>query len=328
MAAPRKVEFVIGARDQTRRALRGVSRRFRNLTRSIFNIRNVIRATITGFAVRAVVNFAKSLEGIGDAADSLKLTTEQFQALVFLAEEVGVSGRDVETVFQRLQRRAGQAADDNDLLLQKFEALGVSLDDLKNKSSIELFDQLLRSYRELGNEIGGARIADILDTEGLRLFRRAAPEFNDFADALARARAGGAIFDASDIKDMEEAAEKLREFQRKFQKTIAPVLSDVVKRIDWDALIAALKNAGDAVREFLNSPLGRKLTQGEAVVPDVQGAARRAGERTRAFLTSGRVTAGGRIIQDLLDELVRIRQSTERQEGAQDRTGASGVYGP
>ena len=162
--------------------------------------------------------------------------------------------------------------DGNDLLLRNFEKLGVTLDDLENKDTLELFDQLLARMRQFPGVISEAQIADILDTEGLRLIRRIVPEFASFADILERARAGGAILDASTLKRMEDAARTLREFSDQLTLEFAPILGDFIKQLIpfLPALTAAMKELAAAIvagLSFFRSLPARVKSVTDAVSP-------------------------------------------------------------
>lgn len=326
MVAPRKVEFSIGAIDRTRRVLRRVRNGFRSLGRAITSFRGLVVGVFAGAAVRGLAHFAERLENIQDTAEGLGLTAEQFQALKFAAEEVGVSGRDVETVFQRLSRRAGQAADGNDQLLEKFELLGISLADLETSSPLELFDRMLGALRKFPKAVAEARIADILDTEGLRLLRRINPEFENFADILAKAKAGGAILDKQTLARMEEAAKTLREFSNKLTLEFAPVLANFVSQITpfIPGLIEALQKMATALVAAI--PIITRLARNANPLGPIQ-AANRAGQQLRQDVTSGGFTAGGRLMQLLIakvEELVNLNRRAEARANRPD----SGVYGP
>jgi len=327
MAAPRQVNFVVGAVDRTRRVFNRIGRSARNLTRGLLNIRTVVGGLIAGQAVRSLANFASKLEGINDTADSLKLTTEQFQALKFAAEEVGVSGRDVETVMQRITRRAGEAVDGNDQLLLKFESLGITLDDLKKADPLDLFDKLTGALKRLGG-VGEAKIAGIADTEGLRFFKRFITEFDGFADALAKAKAAGAIIDPKTLDDLEKAAETFRKVQRQLTVEFAPVLSEFAKAIVpvIPDLVVALKAMSHAIIEALPTfkAIVHSFTSGDALAPFK--AAQDAGAGVRESFAQGRGTAGGRLIQDGIDAVIELNEIARRQESRANR-GDDAVYG-
>lgn len=329
MAAPREVRWSIGAVDRTRRVLRRIRNGFRRLVRSIVSVRGAIAGVFAGAAIRGLTSFAEGLENIQDQAEGLGLTTEEMQALIYAAREVGVSGNDIETVFQRLGRRAGQAADGNELLIEKFQGLGVSFEDLKRKNSIQLFDQLLASMRKLPRAVGEARIADILDTEGLRLFRRINPEFRDFADILDRARAGGAILDDSVLKRMEEAARTLREFGDKLTIVFAPRLADFIAKITpyLPGIAEAMGRFADQVGAFVASV--NQFVNAHPDLTDPLGAAQRAGESVRnRLLHGGSFTTPGRQIDKLIEYTAELVEINRRNERRANTTPESGVYGP
>jgi hypothetical protein len=113
------------------------------------------------FSIGAIVGFTKSLANYGtelkSAADYTGFSTDQLQALELAAKKTGGSLNDVTGMLNRLKRAVAEAIAGKGELVKAFEALGLSQEDLKNKSTEEIFDELSRAFSE--GKISGEQFA-------------------------------------------------------------------------------------------------------------------------------------------------------------------------
>ena len=324
MATPRKVEFVIGARDRTRAAFRRIRGGLRRLGRSVLSFRTLVGGVFAGVAVRGLTKFAEGLEAVNDNAASLGLTTDELQGLIFAAREVGLSGEDVITIFQRLSRRIGEARDGSGLMIAAFEGMGVSLADLENLSPAEIFDQMVAAARELPRVLADARFGKIIDVEGLRFARLYRTEFDNIAEAVERARAAGFIRSPEQLKAAEEFAESLRRFGDVFGREVVPGLLAFGKIItdNTPTIIAGMNNLTIALKAFVNAMLALPrlgALLGEGTFNAVQRL--KGGQGPQLQLAAP-------LIERALNNLQEIRDISARAEAKGKAGDVSGVYGP
>ncbi len=324
MAAPRKVEFVIGAVDRTRAIFRRVRRGVAGMARSITSFRAIAGGVFAGAAIRGLTRFAEGLETIEVNARSLNLTSEQFQALQFAAEDVGIAASNVATVFQRLNRRTGEALNGNDLILKKFIDLGITLEDLKELSPAEIWDKATASARKMGRAVGDARIAALFDVEGLRFARLTGQEFENIGDMIERARAAGAILGPKEIQAARDFAQAMRELRLQFAKEIAPDLLKFARLLtkEGPTIVKGMAALVIAVRELVGI-----LT----AIPKIPGRIVDAGIAKIEQFKTGQGTSGGRVITFLvqkgLEDLREIREISARAERRGGGNGGAGVFG-
>ena len=324
MATPRKVEFVIGARDQTRRAFRRIRGGLRRLGRSVLSFRTLVGGVFAGAAIRGLTKFAEGLEAVNDNAESLGLTTDELQGLQFAAREVGLSGNDVLTVFQRLRRRMGEAEDNTGGMIEAFEKLGITLDDIVTKTPAEIFTQIIEQAKEMSVALADARIGKVLDVEGLKLARLFRQEFDGVADAVERASAAGFIRSPEQLKAAEDFAESMRRFGDVFGREVVPGLLEFGKIIsdNTPTIIAGMNNLATALKAFIKALL---------FLPRIGAAIGEATFDTVQAFKAGRGTTGGAQVTDLVQKglanLQEIRDISARAEAKGKAGDVSGVYG-
>jgi hypothetical protein len=228
------------------------------------------------------------------------------------------------TVFQRLGRRIGEAKDGSAIMIQAFDQLGVSFDDLTEKSEVEIFDQILDAARELPPTLAKARIGKILDIEGLKLIRVLIEEFGSVAETVAAARAAGAIRSQQQLDAAEAFAESLRRFGDTFGNEVIPGLLEFGKIIteNTPTIIAGMQNLTIALKAFVKIILAIPkfgASVGEAAFDVVQRA------------KQGRATIGGNVMQFAIDTALRniqeIRDISARAEKRNKAGDVTGVYG-
>ena len=320
MATPRKVEFVIGARDQTRRAFRRIRGGLRRITRSVLSFRTLVGGVFAGAAIRGLDSFAEGLEKVNDNAASLGLTTDELQGLQFAAREVGLSGNDVLTVFQRLRRRMGEAEDGSALMIEQFDKLGISFDDIVNKTPAEVFTKILENAKEMSAALADARIGKVLDVEGLKLARLFRQEFDGVADAVERARAARFIRSPAQLKAASEFREQMRAFGDIVRADLTPSMLEFGKIItdNTPTIVAALKALTEALALFVRVVLAIPKV-GAAIV---EGAASFGRSAARPGFT-----AGGRLIDDAIRAIGEIRDNSNAVERRAKTGDTTGVYG-
>lgn len=262
MAAPKPVEFVIRARDQTRRAFRRINRAFRGLVRRVLSLRSLLTGVFAGAAVKAMAGFASGIERVTDAAEGLRLKPDEFEALNFAAGEVGESMNDMSTFIQNLRKAMGNATSGEFPRLTKaFLEAGVSLEQLQRGDVLETMDTLFDTLRSLPAQQANSIFGRLGVGEGeLRLVNKLSAEFANFADIRKRAVDSNAILSPEARRAAEEFSEKWREIGNTFKEKLAPVIekfNEVLTSERMEKLAAAFEKLAEALVatvEFFGRP--------------------------------------------------------------------------
>jgi hypothetical protein len=112
-----------------------------------------ILASVTGTAIVSQINqVVRELAKIGDAADKVGLTAEQFQQLGFAAKQSGSSVEAMGDALQQFGKRVGEAAMGQGDLLKLFQANGVALRD--QAGNIRPLNDLFLEFADLVKNAG------------------------------------------------------------------------------------------------------------------------------------------------------------------------------
>lgn len=170
------------------------------LQRSIGDkMKSVFSVTVVEEVVRRTGEWATELQR---SSRELGVTAEQLQTIRVMAERAGVAQDKIFSFYERLESRATQAANGNTKLLRSFNALGISMSDLKGPNRLgtaELFQKTLggvqnegamqniygsKNYlelRALGREAGGKSLAQYQES------RRSQIVSNETVDSMSQA---------------------------------------------------------------------------------------------------------------------------------------------
>ena len=111
--------------------------------------------------------FKKVLDDMGkirDKARGVGLTSKEFQALDFAAQQTGTSVENITKAIRVLSKAQMDANEGGSEYVDSFKRLGISADDLASKAPQDIFDQLA-SNAENGS-IGVQNMADLLNVLG------------------------------------------------------------------------------------------------------------------------------------------------------------------
>lgn len=136
------------------------------------SVKNAIAAAFTIEKVTAflqeVMNAAAEVQA---TANQLDLSAESVQSLGIVAQNAGSNFGEVEQAVIKLNAAALAAKGGNEDMAESFEAIGISVEDLENLSTDELFDTIATKVKEAdGNSTELQKVFDILGgTTGQKL---------------------------------------------------------------------------------------------------------------------------------------------------------------
>ena len=120
-------------------------------------------AAIGAFAVEQVANYIDRITDLGEqavrAGELTGLTAEQFQTLGFAMKMTGGNAESVDMMMMRLERNIENARSGAGPAYDAFQKLGLSLEDLKNKSPYALIEQMADGFRQLKDPVEASAIA-------------------------------------------------------------------------------------------------------------------------------------------------------------------------
>ncbi len=157
-----------------RKLRRGLSQAEKRTRTTIRKLAAVFAGMVTIAAVRGLARSFEQvitkLDMIAKQADKLGLTTEALQEMRFAAERSGVAVTTFDMAFQRFTRRAGEAAKGTGEAKDALKELGFTLDDLREKSPEELFQQAAAALADTTDAAERLRLAfKLFDSEGVAI---------------------------------------------------------------------------------------------------------------------------------------------------------------
>lgn len=175
-----KLTFEVSIEDKTSEGAREVERRLIGLKGAF---KAVIGAATTATFAKLTTDTAKATAAIADFAERLPISAQGLAELQFVAEQTGVSVSQLNLILQRQTRRISEAAAGSKPLIEAFNELGLSANDLVKLRADQAFGVLADAFNNLENESDKLRIAvKLLDTEGagaLQTFRLGSSAIKD-----------------------------------------------------------------------------------------------------------------------------------------------------
>jgi hypothetical protein len=233
-------------------------RSFGRMAGRVAGVGAVLGGAVAGFlTLRGAINGLRGAFDFGSQMDDFSARTGvAVGELVTLGEafrQAGVSADQVPQAIQRMQRSLVQATDRGGRAADAFENIGLSLSEMRSMTAGQQFEQVARALgniedpaqrsaaaMEIFGRAGGELVTLFRDPEAMT---KAARTLGAQAEVLEK---NAGIFDRiSDL--LGGIAVKLRGFFIGIGERIAPLLLDVLERIDAIDLTAIGQRVGDAL---------------------------------------------------------------------------------
>ena len=213
----RKDKFDAAFQDVRTKLNQGVKGVFSN------TIGNYLSAAGIAIYIRNVMKLASS---INDGAAKARISTESFQAFKYAAEQNGATIDDVSSALLILSKTQTEAASKSGELLQVFNRLGISIGDLKSKTTEEIFLQMVKNIED-GNG-GVQQFSDSMKVLG-RSASTLFPAFRDgFSDAVQEAKTLGVIMNNDVIQTFDELGDSLDRTLSQLNAILIPALAEML----------------------------------------------------------------------------------------------------
>ena len=100
---------------------------------------------------QAVQRTAQWNQEIQQTAKKLGVTATQLQTLNHIASQTGTAEGDIQGLFENIQKAGMSALEGNDELITSFKKLGITIKDIQNSTSSELFSKVMAKTGEMGD---------------------------------------------------------------------------------------------------------------------------------------------------------------------------------
>lgn len=224
---------------------------FKKVGKAITSVKGLMIGFIAVLAVRRVTNFALGLVEMQDKlskmARSIGSTTEELSALQFAFERSGLEIQKVEILLTGFGRarsqafRADAAKRVNDQV-RAFQLLGVSIQDLRTKGAVRIFEDLADGLERVAKSQGQTALQALFPDNFLKLFPLLSEGGQNFRNLIKDAERFGAVISTKAGK----AAEKFVDTMTNFKSVTESVFRDLVNKFLPD-IQAVLERVTDAV---------------------------------------------------------------------------------
>ena len=166
----------------------------------------------------SVINpIADKLDDIGKASKRIGISTEDFQKLAFAARRTGVETSTVEKSFKRMQKTISDAGDGLSTAMRALDKLGLSFDQIKDKSPVEQFELIATRLAGMENvTLRNAAAQDLFGRAGLAI----APLIKEYAELSAHLEDINGIMSEKNVKAAEDYKDALEDLSTAFDAFI------------------------------------------------------------------------------------------------------------
>lgn len=197
--------------------------------------------------IKKSIDFATTIK---DVAQQVNVTTTELQNFRYAASQMGATQAQADKALENLNLTLGQAAAGSKAAKNALDAVGVSLQDVANKSNIEIFKQIADQMLAQGGAAKNAAAGNVIFKES---FADLIPLFDQGSKGLdeltaANERLGG-VLSEEQIRRFDETARKLDDVRRVLSVQIADVVGENTNAIIAlaNALVQVVAIAGKAV---------------------------------------------------------------------------------
>lgn len=263
---------------RSERAVRRFGQRTQNLTRGMFNLRNVLVTGAVAVAGRQLIglasNAAKAGDEIAKTAQKVGVHTDTLQQANFWADQNGISSDNLEKAMGRLNQRVGMAAMGKQKYIDALNEMGVSIRD-NNGDMRETEDIMKDALTNLSQMESSQQQAAVgAELFGVKLSRELMPALQEgslsFEDAAKRADELGIVIGEDALAASTKFADKQGELSAQFDALrtriglkLIPVMQEAIGTIqDWfmqnqdliqQKIQVFIDNLGKAVRFLTNN---------------------------------------------------------------------------
>jgi hypothetical protein len=283
----------------------------------------IAAAFTVGAIVGVVKNVASAASDIADMAENLGVTTDQIQGMIIAAKQFGIEGEDIASMLNKLTLAQSEfvSGSPSQELVDRMEALGISIDDADAMNAAEFFEAVAT---------GAGKSADGLNS-ALKMLGKTGPKFQAFMKLTAGVGIGGMISGAkdsgelmseSDIKATDALMDgKIQSWKNKIAKVVGVVVGAGAKVAGSGTDVTADDREA---RKQRNQAARQKADEAAASKIAIESAEIRAKTAFDALSTEDKILAVKREQADLDAKMAEAKTQTARAELDKQRAESEG----
>jgi hypothetical protein len=308
-------QFEAGA-NKSKSIARGLSR---DIESSFKSAKVAVEGLVAAFAIGALTQQIKQAlqyaAAIGETASTLGVTTKQLQEYRFAAQQSGVAQEQLEGGLTRLAVSMGKAEVGSQAQIKAFNAIGISVDQLKGKNTGDIFGKIADGLKNVTDRSQRAAIE-------VALFGKAGAQLDSLLsggtarlNALGQAAQQlGVVLSDEQIQNAEVTAHKLEALKTVLEANIASTVTENANSIL--SLAQALSTLTTQILHFFSSNPQLAL----AIIGGLAGS--RFGVAGAALGAAGGALLGEKVGQNAADQNPDLRVRIKALQDARDEVNA------
>lgn len=209
---------VSGESSRMQRSFRTIGRHASNAAAQIFSLRNAAVAAAGMAGLFALTRRAiQTADEIGKMARQVGVSAEELQELRHAAERAGVSASQFDSNMQAFTRRLGQARQGTGEARAALEALGISMEEIADKSPADVLEIVQERLRGLEDPFErNAVLADLFGRSGIQMANMLGEGSTAIDEMRQRARDLGIVISDDMVARAERANDELDDMSEVF----------------------------------------------------------------------------------------------------------------
>ena len=219
-----KLTIDIGARiDGMKKGLAQAQTRVGKFANSVKKKFSNVQAALAGAfavgaAVRSITRLVSAADDIGKLSARIGFTAEEYQKLTFAARRAGASNADVEKAIKRMQSTIVDAERGLSSATDAFDALGLSVTDLKGKAPEQQFQIIADAMHGITDAtMKSATAQDVFGRAGNALI----PLLGTYRELKKEAEELGGVIDNETVKAAESLKDTVENLKTSLMATVA-----------------------------------------------------------------------------------------------------------
>lgn len=206
--------------------------------------------------VKAALDYAGSL---GEVSQQLGVTTRDLQVFRYAAGQAGISQEEMDKGLARLTKSMGEAQVGSKTMIAAFNAIGISVDDIRNKDAGAVFRLMADGLSKIPNAAERAAVETaIFGRAGQKLDTLLAGGSAAIDELALAAERLGIVLSDEQIQKADETADKLEALTTVLKARIAGVVADNSTAVlglaeSFGQLASDVFRAMSAMSQFANS---------------------------------------------------------------------------
>lgn len=194
--------------------------------------------------IAGIKSLVDQCDNLSKSARNIGVTGEELQSLEYAAKSANMPLEKIPMIFSKIKNEAGKALNGDTAGLQKFAALGMSIDDLRNKKPYELFALVAKSINSISDPVERTRAGMALFGEE---FDKMQGFLQGFQSSAAELKKSGGIITNEELEAAEKFNQGITDIVTKLQALAVnsgfiSQLADIIDRLKYiDTLLDTIK---------------------------------------------------------------------------------------